>query len=306
MNRRVLIGFMSVMLSLPAGLAAGADTPGTAAPGAAVVISSVANMHKVSNDTVELVSQTVLGTNVKILAWEKNGGEEWFRIETPDTYQGWMIGTSLRLLPEGGKPYASEGSVFEVTSLMANIYATDDVTERKPIVVAPIGSRLEVGACGERWCEVTLPCGMKGWVQKGDGEVKDAAMARKKLTPDETVALAKRFLGTPYLWGGNSPLGIDCSGFAQLLYHLSGIEILRDADIQMTKSGLVEVPLGQERTRDLVFFGRTKDKITHVGMMISGEEFINSTTYRKPMVQISQLKDPHWQELYQAARREKE
>ena len=302
MNRKVLIAFMSVVLALSAGFAAGADTPGTA-----VVVSSVANMHKVSNDTVELVSQAVLGTNVKVLASEKNAaGEEWFRIETPDTYPGWMIGTSLRLLPEGGKPYASEGAVFEVTSLMANIYATDDVTERKPLVVAPIGSRLAAGACGERWCEVTLPCGMKGWVQKGDGEIKDAAAARKKLTPDETVALAKRFLGITYLWGGNSPLGIDCSGYAQLLYHLSGIEILRDADIQMTKSGLVEVPRGQERTRDLIFFGRALDKISHVGMMIGPDEFIHSTTHDKPMVQISNLRDAYWQGLYQAGRREKE
>jgi gamma-D-glutamyl-L-lysine dipeptidyl-peptidase len=307
MNRRVLIVFMSVMLFLPVGLSAGADGPGAAAPGAAVVISSVANMHSASNDKVELVSQAVLGTNVKILASEKNAaGEEWFRIETPDTYQGWMIGTSLLLRPEGGKPYASEGPVFEVTSQFANIYAKDDVTERKPLIVAPIGSRLAVGACGERWCEITLPCGMKGWVQKGDGEIKDAAAARKKLTPDETVALAKRFLGVPYLWGGTSPLGIDCSGYAQLLYHLSGIEILRDADIQMTKSGLVEVRRGQERTRDLIFFGRALDKISHVGMMIGPDEFIHSTTHDKPMVQISNLRDPYWQKLYQAARREKE
>jgi len=299
MNRTVLIVFICAMLSLPLGLLAGADAARTA-----VVIGSVANIHKVSNDTTELVSQAVLGTNVKILAWEKNGGEDWFRIETPDTYQGWMIGTSLRLLREGAKPYASEGSVLEVTSLMANIYATDDVAERKPIVVAPIGSRLAVGACGERWCEVTLPCGTKGWVQKGDGEIKDAAAARRKLTPDETVALAKRFLGVTYLWGGHSPLGIDCSGYAQLLYHLSGIEILRDAQIQMTKSGLVEVPRGQERTRDLVFFGKAIDKITHVGMMIGPGEFIHSTTHEKPMVQISNLRDEYWQKLYQAARRE--
>jgi hypothetical protein len=301
MNREVLIALMSVMLSLPAGLSAGADAARTA-----VVVKSVANMHKTSNDTVELVSQAVLGTNVKVLAWEKNGGEEWYQIETPDTYQGWTIGTSLLVRPEGGKPYASEGPVFEVTSLMANIYAKDDVTERTPLVVAPIGSRLTVGACGERWCEITLPCGMKGWIQKGDGEIKDAAAARKKLTPDETVALAKRFIGTPYLWGGNSPLGIDCSGYAQLLYHLSGIEILRDADIQMTKSGLIEVPRGRERTLDLIFFGRAVDKISHVGMMIGPDEFIHSTTHDKPMVQISNLRDAYWQKLYQGARRPKE
>ena len=301
MKKRVLIVFMSAMLALPLGLSAGAGAPATA-----VVIKSVANMHKTSNDTVELVSQAVLGTNVKIIAWEKNGGQEWFRIETPDTYQGWMIGTSLRVRPEGGKPYASEGPVFEVTSLFANIYAVEDVTERKPIVVAPFGARLEAGTCGERWCAVTLPCGAKGYVQNGDGEVRDAAAARKKLSPEETVALAKRFLGVPYLWGGNTPWGIDCSGFAQLLYRQSGIDILRDASIQMTKSALAEVARGDERTRDLIFFGRAIDKISHVGMMIGPNEFIHSTTHDKPMVQISNLRDPYWTKLYQAARRPKE
>ena len=280
---------------------------GVEIPKMAVVINTVENMYSASNDTVDVVSQALLGTNVKILASEKNAkGEEWFRIEMPDTYQGWMIGTSFRPIGEGRKAYASEGKVFEATSLMANIYATDDVTERKPLTVAPIGSVLEVGNCGERWCEVTLPCGTMAWVQKGDGKIVDAAALRKKLSPDETVALAKRFLGLPYYWGGGSPYGLDCSGYVQLLYRLSGIDILRDADIQMTKSGLVEVPPGQERARDLIFFGKAKDKIGHVGMMISAEEFIHATTYEKPVVQISRFRDPHWQAIYQGARRPKE
>ncbi len=86
---------------------------------------------------------------------------------------------------------------------------------------------------------------------------------------------------------------------------MSGIPILRDAGIQMTASGLLEVPKGQEKPGDLVFFGRAIDRISHVGMMIEGGLFINATTYQTPCVRIDNLKEERWTKIYQAARRPK-
>ncbi len=270
----------------------------------AVVVPAVADMYSRASAEADVVSQAVLGTNVKILAEEKTpAGEVWYKIETPDTYSGFAAAASLRLLPEGGKPYASEGTVFEVTNLFANIYATADVTDRKPLLSAPLGTRLEVAPFDKRWGRTTLPDGRTGWVQAGDGTLVEAAAARPRLAAEEMVALAKKFLGLPYLWGGTSSYGLDCSGFVQLVYRLGGISILRDADIQMEKSGLLPVAPGRERAIDLIFFGRAKDKISHVGMMIDGEMFIHATTHDKPIVQISRLRDATWQGLYQAARR---
>jgi cell wall-associated NlpC family hydrolase len=188
---------------------------------------------------------------------------------------------------------------------MAFVYPLEDVTEQKPLTVVPIGAVLEAGECGERWCRVTLPCGASGWIQKGDIVLRDALSPPKRLSPDETVALAKRFLGLPYLWAGTTPLGLDCSGFAQLVYRLSGVEILRDADMQFAGSGLLDVPAGQENKGDLVFFGKTAGEIGHVGIMVNREEFIHATTFEKPVVQISKLSHPHWKALYQGARRPK-
>jgi SH3-like domain-containing protein len=300
MAKKILVFFLATVTSLSLYAAQETFRMG-------VVIKSVENMHRAASDETDVVSQAIIGTNVKILKSEKNAaGEEWFQIETPDTYQGWMISTSLKIYKEGEKIYASEGNIFEVQSLMAFIYKSEDVTENKPLIMAPISALLEVGSCGERWCDVTLPTGEKGWIQVGDGVVRDAQMKRKHLSPPEMVALAKRFLGLPYLWGGNTPLGIDCSGFVQLIYRLSGIEILRDADIQMLKSGLVEVPPGEEKMGDLVFFGNSKGKITHVGMMINEKEFINATTHVRPIVQISELSEPHWKNIYKDARRPKD
>ncbi len=86
---------------------------------------------------------------------------------------------------------------------------------------------------------------------------------------------------------------------------MSGVPILRDADIQMTKSGLAEVPKGQEKPGDLIFFGRAVDRISHVGMMIEGGLFINATVHEHPVVRIDDLREAYWQGIYQAARRPK-
>lgn len=275
-------------------------------PQAGVVIKGVENMYSKPDDASDVVSQALLGVTVKILATDKSAkAEEWYRVETPDTYQGWMRASAVRVYGLKDFAYASRGRVFEVTSLLALVYETPDVTEKKPLVKAPISVFLEAGAAGERWCEVTLPCGAKGHIQLGDGVLREAGYQRPRLAPEETAALSQRFMGLPYQWGGNSPLGIDCSGFAQLLYRLSGIEILRDAGIQMTDSGLLEVRKGEEDTADLVFFGRAPDNIGHVGMMISRTRFIHATTHDKPVIQISTLADSYWQNIYQGARRAK-
>jgi cell wall-associated NlpC family hydrolase len=277
------------------------------APPAAVVINTVENMFRDPTTDIDVVSQALLGENVKVLKQEKTAaGEEWCRIETPDTYQGWVVASSLRFLKPGEKPYASSGKVFVVTALLANTYREPDVTAHKPVKAAPISTVLEIAAeRNQRWLEITLPCGSKAFVQRGDGDLREAPWAWPRLPVADTVALSKRFLGINYLWGGRSPLGLDCSGFVQLVYKMSGLPILRDADIQMTKSGLLEVPKGQEQAGDLVFFGRDIEHISHVGMMIDGENFINDTTYQTPCVRIDSLKVERWAKLYQAARRPK-
>lgn len=270
---------------------------------AAVVTSAVENMHRLSSADTDVVSQAILGTNVRLLKKERNAaGEDWYEVETPDTYTGWIAAPALRVLGAGEAPYASSGRVFVVGALLANTYREPDVTKHKPLKVAPISAILEItGEKGERWLEVRLPCGAKAWIQRGDGGVREAPWAWPRRPVEDMVALAKRFLGLPYTWGGTSPLGLDCSGFVQLVYKMSGIPILRDADIQMEKSGLAEVAKGEERAGDLVFFGSRG--IGHVGMMIDGEFFINATTHETPAVRIDRLEDDYWQKIYRGARR---
>lgn len=274
-------------------------------PTAGVIITPVENMYSQADNQADVVSQALLGCTVKILKSEKTtGGQVWYRIETPDTYQGWVSGRALRFYAPEEKPYASEGQVIDITSLMAYIYATPDVTKQKPLLFAPISSILVLEKYEGRWGQVILPDNRRGYIQMGDGVVRQAPFQRPRLSPDQMVELARRFLGLPYFWGGTSPLGLDCSGYVQLIYRLSGVEILRDADIQFTSSGLLEVPKGQERAGDLVFFGRRG--VSHVGMMINEREFIHATTNQRPLVQISNLYEEYWQNIYQGCRRPKD
>jgi hypothetical protein len=274
-------------------------------PALAVVTTPVENMFSGPTDSADVVSQALLGDNVKVLKRETNAaGEAWVRIETPDTYPGWVLASSLRFLGPGDKPYATEGRIFAVTGLMANTYREASVTKHKPVLTAPLSAVLEVaGEKDERWLEIRLPDDRRVWIQKGDGIPAPAPWTWSRRPAADMVALAKRLLGVPYLWGGTSPLGLDCSGFVQLIYKMNGVAILRDADIQMEKSGLLEVPKGQERAGDLVFFGRAVDRIGHVGMMIDGEYFIDATVHETPCVRIDRLKDEYWQKIYQACRR---
>jgi cell wall-associated NlpC family hydrolase len=129
------------------------------------------------------------------------------------------------------------------------------------------------------------------------------AFDTKALSIPESVELAKRFLGFPYLWGGSSSFGYDCSGFTQMLVRSRGIVMPRDADLQAAWNGVVPIDRKHLRARDLLFFGASTEKITHTGMYIGKGKFIHSTTHDHPVVQISRLKDKPWTALLVASRR---
>jgi cell wall-associated NlpC family hydrolase len=261
----------------------------------AVVLRPLANMYSRPSEDADVVSQAIYGANV-LLVEQREG---WAQVRTADDYTGWIPLAALR----PGAPYAASGRVAEVTSQFAHIYREADVTKHAPLVTVPFETKLEVSAppAGDaRWLPVRLPGGHAGWIQAGD-----VAFNPQPLDIPAMLALARKFLGAPYTWGGASSFGYDCSGFTQMLERRRGVLMPRDAQPQAAWSGVAPVARPDLRPGDLLYFGSSEKHITHTGIYLGDNRFISATTHETPMVRIDDLTDPFWARLLVAQRRVK-
>ncbi len=249
-----------------------------------------------------VVSQATLGTTVSVLDSRRG----WDLVETPDRYRGWIRSAALVPRPPGGQGFPRPGRACRVRTFMAQVYRERDVTTASPITTAPLLSLLEVEETLTEWLRVRLPDGRRGYVQSGDVEPLPSPgdpAAHRLLDGAAVAATALRFLGLPYVWGGTTPFGLDCSGLAQLVYRLHGHLLPRDADLQHAHPALRPVDRSALLAGDLVFFGPAEGSIAHVGVTLDRDEFVSATTYRSPVVRVDRLDDPYWLKLYRGARR---
>lgn len=262
-----------------------------------VVAAPVIDMYRNPSTDSDVISQAIYGTDVLSLSKQA----DWYDIRTADGYSGWVQAAGLKAL-NTASPYAPDGKVVRIASLSANIYREPSITRHAPLLRLPWEARLEpLSAAADstgRWVQVRLVDGQDAWVQRGDISASFAP-----LSIDETIQLARRFLGITYTWGGVSSFGFDCSGFTQMLERQRGIEMPRDASLQAAWSGVIPVSREDLQPGDLLFFGSSAAKITHTGMYIGNGQFIHDTTHDHPGVQISNLNDQPWTKLLVAARR---
>lgn len=119
----------------------------------------------------------------------------------------------------------------------------------------------------------------------------------------EVVSYAKQFLGCPYVYGGTSPRGFDCSGFAKYIYSNFGVYLNRTASAQMSNG--VSISWGEMQPGDLVFFkkaGSSASRASHVGIYIGGGQFIHASTSRTGVI-ISDLSSAYYTSGFVGARR---
>ena len=140
-------------------------------------------------------------------------------------------------------------------------------------VVGYYNKGIQVNVTGQtgNWYAVTYK-GLKGYISADYVKI-----GTSNALADQIVATAKEYLGTPYVWGGTSPKGFDCSGFVYYVYQQYGYQLQRRASLQYANNG-VSVSKSQLKPGDLVFFSDSVDPIGHVGMYIGDGYFIHASS----------------------------
>ncbi|MBS1655208.1 MAG: C40 family peptidase [Bacteroidetes bacterium] len=203
----------------------------------------------------EMVSQLLFGETMQVLEKDR----EWLHIRSlHDGYIGWLTN---HLVTEIDEATANHKTEWVVTGLLNTIHVNG-----KPMQV-PVGSSL-IGFAAA-----------KGKAGKLEYEYAGREMMnRYAVQPDDAIVteLTSKWLNAPYLWGGRTPLGVDCSGFCQVVFKQMGIDLLRDA-WQQAEQGKPVDHLADTKCGDLAFFDNAEEKIIHVGILVSPGKIIHSS-----------------------------
>ena len=258
----------------------------------AVVQTSTCYMRLHPDYESALETQELMGTVVEIV------GEQgyWREIVSPQPYKAWTTEKTLvEMTPEELKAY-EEAPKYIYTAHYGHVYTTP--TNNNPSAICDLvggdilravekkkGSASPSGKHG-KWVEVMLPSGRTGWVLKKDvrplgeridirmGDSAEGLVSIEKM--EDVIRQAYSLRGVPYLWGGMSSKGVDCSGLVRICFLMNDILLPRNAT-QQIKCGK-EVNIKDIQRGDLIFFGNTETgAITHVGIYLGNGEFIHAS-----------------------------
>lgn len=246
-----------------------------------IIYNSAGTLRAEPRYGAELVSQALLGMPVRIL--EQRGG--WRRVQTPDRYIGWMSGSVVPMTDTQRQQYLKLPKVI-VTSLHTRSFA-DTGKEALPVTDLVAGDMLVVKQAKEGFYQVQYPDGREAFVKKSDAMKVSDWLMKNQLTGESIVHTSKQLLGVPYLWGGTSTKGMDCSGFTKQVYWMHGIVLARDASQQVRYGRLIDDTgdFTDALPGDLVFFGtkatadNPKERVVHVGIYIGDRQFIHASDY---------------------------
>ncbi len=274
------VAFTDSLQVLPAA-SLGAETFG-------VVRVSVGNVRSTPEHSGELATQALLGMPLRVL--ERNG--EWYRVQTPDQYIAWLDHGAFQRLDRAGFDRWQRARKLIVTVNQAMSWAEPKLGGQS-VSDLVAGDLLEFLGEQGSYFQVGYPDGRRAFVAKTDAQPYEAWLASLKATEGSLVQTGRRFMGLPYLWGGTSAKGVDCSGFTKTVYLLNGFTLPRDASQQALTGEPIDTQAGFQNLRpgDLLFFGKKRedgtDRVVHVAMWVGNGQFIHASS----LVQINSF-DP--------------
>jgi hypothetical protein len=207
---------------------------------------SIVPLRAEPTDTSELVSQVLYGEHFKVLEQRK----KWSKIRiTFDKYEGWIDNKQyLEVTEDIYKEKHNEDSIL--SSDLVEFITNDSL-----LMPIPIGAVLN-------------PLSL--FSHEYDGNIVSGIHPKENI-----IKTSYMYLGAPYLWGGKTPFGIDCSGFTQMVYKLNGYKLLRDASQQAMQGEALSF-IEESEPGDLAFFDNEEGTIIHVGIIMEDNYIIHA------------------------------